>query len=419
MLITLIPLFDENMCVKAYSIFSQKKNFLLEPTYMSAATQVDTVNIAGLEIIESLGINTLSPDCELFVPVSNVSIFTDISQLCSAPHERIVLVLDRSIRPEQSYISRILQLKDEGFRFAARNLNIADFEPYKPILRYVDFIFLNHQKIVIAKAKIYFSQVYPNIKLIASGIATTEIFENLKEESGYKLYEGPFYRTPLTQGNTDISPLKINYISLLNLVNDDDFELTEAADIIGRDTALIIALLKIVNKLNRSSTEITSIRHAAAMMGQKELKKWITTAITQQLCSDKPSEIMRLSLLRAKFAENLACVFELGVHAPELFLMGLFSVVDLILGKPMNEALEMLKVSKNIKSALVDGTGPLAPVLEFVKLYEAGEWQEISRLMLLGNILMEPVQDAYISSLEWYRDLFQNLEETSEPDKTE
>lgn len=411
MLITLIPLFDENMSVKAYSLYSQKKNYLLEPSYMSAATQVDTVNIAGLEIIESLGINTLSKDCELFVPVSNVSIFTDISAQCSAPHERIVLLLDRSVRPEQSYIDRIQELKNDGFRFAARNLNIADFEPYKPILRHVDYIFLNHQKIVIAKAKIYFSQVYPNIKLIAGGIASNDIFDELKAEGGYKLYEGPFYRTPLTRGSNDISPLKINYISLLNLVNNDDFELTEAADIIGRDTALIIALLKIVNKLNRSSTEITSIRHAAAMMGQKELKKWITTAITQQLCSDKPSEIMRLSLLRAKFAENLACVFELGVQAPELFLMGLFSVVDLILGKPMNEALEMLKVSKNIRSALVEDSGPLAPVLDFVRLYEAGEWQEISRLMLLGNILMDPVQEAYTSSLEWYRDLFQGLEE--------
>lgn len=414
MLITLIPLFDENMSVKAYSLYSQKKNYLLEPSYMSAATQVDTVNIAGLEIIESLGINTLSKDCELFVPVSNVSIFTDISQQCSAPHERIVLLLDRSVRPEQSYIDRIIELKNDGFRFAVRNLNIADFEPYKPILRHVDYIFLNHQKIVIAKAKIYFSQVYPNIKLIAGGIASNDIFDALKAEGGYKLYEGPFYRTPLTRGSNEISPLKINYISLLNLVNNDDFELTEAADIIGRDTALIIALLKIVNKLNRSSTEVTSIRHAAAMMGQKELKKWITTAITQQLCSDKPSEIMRLSLLRAKFAENLACVFEMGVQAPELFLMGLFSVVDLILGKPMNEALEMLKVSKNIRSALVEDSGPLAPVLDFVRLYEAGEWQEISRLMLLGNILMDPVQEAYTTSLEWYRDLFQGLEEEEE-----
>ena len=119
---------------------------------------------------------------------------------------------------------------------------------------------------------------------------------------------------------------------------------------------------------------------------------------------------MRLSLLRAKFAENLAGAFELGIQAPELFLMGLFSVVDLILGKPMNEALDLLTVSKNIRAALVEGNGPFAPVLDFIKLYEAGDWQEISRLMLLGNIRMEPVQEAYTGSLEWYRDLFASIE---------
>jgi len=414
MLVTLIPLFDESMSVKAYSISSQKKNFLLEPTYMSAATQVDAVNVPSFEIIESLGINTLSADNELFVPISSVSLFSDLVTECKAPHNRIVLLLDKTVLPEDVYIERITSLKQTGFKFAIKNLNVPDFEPYRPVLKLMDYILLNHQKIIISKAKIYFNQVYPHLKLIASGISSMGIFDSLKFEGGYRLYEGEFYRMPVTKGDTEVSPLKINYIALLNLVNSEDFELTEAADIIGRDTALIIALLKMVNKINRSSTEITSIRHAAAMLGQKELKKWITTAITQQLCADRPSEITRLSLLRAKFAENLAGIFELGVQASELFLMGLFSVVDLILNKPMDQALDLLKVTKNINSALVDHAGPYVDVLDFVKLYEAADWQAVSRIMLLNNIPMEGVHDAYISSLEWYRDLFHELDNTEE-----
>ncbi|MCR5799886.1 MAG: HDOD domain-containing protein [Lachnospiraceae bacterium] len=414
MLVTLIPLFDESMSVKAYSISSQKKNFLLEPTYMSAATQVDAVNVPSFEIIESLGINTLSADNELFVPISSVSLFSDLVTECKAPHNRIVLLLDKTVLPEDIYIERITALKQTGFKFAIKNLNVPDFEPYRSILKLMDYILLNHQKIVISKAKIYFNQVYPHLKLIASGISSMGIFDSLKFEGGYKFYEGEFYRMPVTKGDTEVSPLKINYIALLNLVNSDDFELTEAADIIGRDTALIIALLKMVNKINRSSTEITSIRHAAAMLGQKELKKWITTAITQQLCADRPSEITRLSLLRAKFAENLAGTFELGVQASELFLMGLFSVVDLILNKPMDQALDLLKVTKNINSALIDHAGPYVDVLDFIKLYEAADWQAVSRIMLLNNIPMEAVHDAYISSLEWYRDLFHDIDNTND-----
>lgn len=409
MLVTLIPLFDQNMSVRAYSLYSQKKNYLLEPGYMSAATQAGDMDIPGFEVIESIGLDTLSSDCEIFVPVSSVSLFTDVPDKCKADFSRIILLLDRTVEPTFTYTEKIMELKNLGFRFAIRNLEVSDFEPFKPILRLMDYIFLNHQKIVISKAKIYFNLTCPHIKLIASGIATQGMFDSLKFE-GYKLFEGSFYRMPLTQGSTELSPLKINYISLLNLVNGEDFDLTAAADIIGQDTALIISLLKMVNKINRSSTEITSIRHAAAMLGQKELKKWITTAIAKQLCSDKPSELMRVSLLRAKFAETLAPVFELGVFGSELFLMGLFSVVDIILGKPMNEALELLKVSKNVNDALINGAGPFADVLNFIKLYEAGDWQEISRIMLLNNIPLDKVYNAYIATLEWYRDLFASID---------
>lgn len=210
---------------------------------------------------------------------------------------------------------------------------------------------------------------------------------------------------PVTKGEVEVAPLKVNYIQLLNIVNEPDFDLTKAADVIGRDTALVISLLKMVNRMSVNS-EITSIRHAAAMLGQRELKKWINTAVTNQLCADKPNEIMRVSLLRAKFAENLAPVFEMAGQSGELFLMGLFSVLDLIINKPMKEALQMVKVSKEIGDALIEGKGHFAPVLEFVRQYESANWQEIDRTMLLENMDSNKVYEAYTSALRWYRDLF-------------
>ena len=410
MLVTLIPLFDESMSVRAYSISSQKGNSFLDPSIMSSSAMYDSISNPGFDVINALGVSTLSKGSELFVPISSVSLFSDISEQCDADHDRLVLVIDNTVEPEFQFVERIMLLKEQGYKFAIRGLEVSDFEPYKPILRLMDYIMLNHQKIVISKAKIYFSQVYPRVKLIASDLDSLGMFDSLRIEGGYYLFEGSFYRMPVTKGNTTVSPLKLNYISLLNLVNSEDFELTEAADIIGRDTALIIPLLKMVNKVTHSTTEITSIRHAAAMLGQKELKKWITTAITQQLCSDRPSEIMRLSLLRAKFAENISGQFELGVFGPELFLMGLFSVVDLILNKPMDEALALLKVSKNISKALVSHDGPFVDVLDFIQVYEAGDWQEVSRLLLINDMSIDAVYEAYLSSLEWYRDLFHNME---------
>lgn len=405
MLVTLIPLFDEKMTVRAYSLFTQKKNYLLNPSLLGTGSNDGASRIIGLEVIESMGIETISSEKEIFVTINNISVFADIEQQCKAPHERIVLLFDPAITPDEVYLNRLRELKAAGFKLAIRKLPVASFEAYKEILFLLDYLLLDHKKIDITKAKIYFSKLYPNIKLCAGNIQSQEIFEKLKEEGGYQLYEGEFFRVPITKGQTEVSPLKVNYIELLNMVNVNDFDLTKAADVIGRDTALVISLLKMVNKMARNS-EITSIRHAAAMLGQRELKKWINTAVTNQLCADRPNEITRESLLRAKFAENLAPAFEMSMQSSELFLMGLFSVLDLILDKPMDEALKMVKVSKEINAALLEKKGALADVLIFIDRYENADWQEVSRIMLLKNIDTDQVYHAYIDALKWYRTLF-------------
>lgn len=408
MLVTMIPLFDENMTVKAYSLFVQKENYLLNPSFLGTGKNDAAVDIPGLDVIKAMGMETISADKDVFVEINNISVFTDIDVQCIAPHGRIVLLIDNTIIPNEMYINRLKELKASGYKMAIRKLAVSSFEDYREILKIMDYILLDYKKIDITKAKIYFGKLYPNIKLCAGNIKTQEVFDELKEDGGYQLYEGEFFRMPVTKGQVDVSPLKVNYIQLLNLVNDEDFELTKAADVIGRDTALVISLLKMVNRMSVNS-EITSIRHAVAMLGQKELKKWINAAVTNELCADKPNEITRLSLLRAKFAENLAPVFEMALHSSELFLMGLFSVLDLILDKPMEEALDMVKVSKDIRAALIDKNGKFAPVLDFLLQYESANWQEVSRQMVLKDIDMEQIYDAYTKSLQWYRDLFVSI----------
>ncbi len=404
MLLTLVPLFDENMAVRAYSIFSQKNNYLLNPLMLGTGQFDGAARIAGLEVIQNIGIKTLSDGKEIFVPISNISVFADIENEYTVPRDKIVLLMDNTIPPIDVYVNRLKELKQKGYKLAFRKLGVSDFENYKEIFKLLDYILLNSRKIAIDKAKIYFGKLYPNIKICAAGISNMETFEELKEMGGYELYEGNFYRVPITKGQNEVTPLKVNYIELLNMVNDDNFELTKAADVIGRDTALTILLLQMVNTMAVNSG-ITSIRHAAAMLGQRELKKWINTAVVNALYSDKPNEITRLSLLRAKFAENIALLYGLDSVKEELFLMGLFSVLDVILEKPMKEALDMIKVTKEISDALIDNKGRLAPVLQFIINYETANWAEVSRLMILQDMDMEAVEKAYLDSLKWYKEL--------------
>lgn len=405
MLIALVPLFDENMAVSAYSVFTQRHNYLLNPSMLGTAQHDGAAQVEGLELIRSIGIETLSDDKEIFVPVTNISVLADLERQCDAPPGRIVFLIDDTVPPVEMYINRLKQLKEEGFKLAIRKLAVSEFESYREILSLMDYVFLNNHKIAIDKAKIYFGKLYPHIKLCAGNIDDMELFDNLKKQGGYSLYEGNFYRLPVTKGSgNQVAPLKLNYIELLNIVNAEDFDLQKAADIIGRDTALTISLLGMVNRMTVRSG-ITSMRHAAAMLGQKELKRWINTAVAGKMSADKPSEITRLSLIRGRFAENLASGFGLAVKKDELFLMGLFSVLDVILEKPMDEALEYMQVAGDIEKALTSGEGILAPVFDFVLQYEAANWQEVSRQMVLGNMTMDFVQQAYMNALEWYKEL--------------
>lgn len=403
-MVTLIPLFDENLKVAAYSLYSQKKNHFLNPILLGTGQNDGAGQIPGLEGLKDMGIENLPKEAKVFISVNQISLFAGIEEQSSAPAWRLVILMDNSVLPQEEYILRMLELKSKGYKLAIQKLPVAKFEEYKPILSVVDYVFLDHRKIDINKAKIYFSRLYPNITLCAAGVADMDEFHRLKEDGGYGFYQGEFYRVPVKDMSHEVTPLKVNYIQLLNIVNSEDFELTKAADVIGRDTALVISLLKMVNRIAINS-EITSIRHAAAMLGQKELKRWINTAVAGELYADKPNEITRLSLVRAKFMENLAPSFDLPQQSEELFLMGLFSVLDVILEKPMAEALEIVKVSKDIKEALIDNKGKFFPIKEFALQYEQGNWQEVSRLMIVQNLDMEQVNDAYIGAIQWYREM--------------
>ena len=89
----------------------------------------------------------------------------------------------------------------------------------------------------------------------------------------------------------------------------------------------------------------------------------------------------------------------------ELFLLGLFSVIDNILDIPMEQALKQVVVSENIRKALVDNAGIFHPIFSFVKDYENAAWSNVSRQMIVHDINSDALSEAYISTLLWYRDL--------------
>lgn len=376
----------------------------MNPSLLGSRQFDGAAYVDGLELIQELGTTTLSGGKPIFVSLNNISIFSSLESECKNTNHAPILLIDQTFPPVSMYTDRIRELREFGYHFAMRNLPVHCYEDYAPILSQMDYILIDCQKIDAVKASFYFRKLYPDICICASNIPDMETFGKLSPAETISLFEGTFFRMPVTRGEHKVSPLKINYISLLNLIEEDDFDLTKAADIISQDTALIISLLRLANTRSFNS-EITSVRVAVSMLGQKDLTRWIQTTVIEKLCSDKPNELMRLSLLRAKFAENLAPVFGMAMRSQELFLTGLFSILDIILDCSMEEALSMVRVSGKIRAALLEHIGSLAEVLHFIVKYESAEWQEVSRQLVLKNIEIPDVSHAWVSSLQWYAKL--------------
>ena len=233
MMLTLIPFFDRNMSVSAYSLFTRKNNFLMNPSLLGSRQFDGAAYVDGLELIQELGTTTLSGGKPIFVSLNNISIFSSLESECKNTNHAPILLIDQTFPPVSMYTDRIRELREFGYHFAIRNLPVHCYEDYAPILSQMDYILIDCQKIDAVKASFYFRKLYPDICICASNIPDMETFGKLSPAETISLFEGTFFRMPVTRGEHKVSPLKINYISLLNLIEEDDFDLTKAADIIS------------------------------------------------------------------------------------------------------------------------------------------------------------------------------------------
>lgn len=405
MLATLVPLFYEDMSVASYCLYAQKENMYERPHLLIAGKYDGAGSIVGLEVFDSVSEDDLVANCSIIVPINNISLFSNIEQQLTGFDGRIVLLIDQTIKPEESYNKRLQDLKSKGFKLALKDLPIASLDEFKFMMDDFDLLLINSDTGDVIEQAREFRKILPKIDLCAENLHSKEEFESAKESGLFKVFEGTFFRVPINTGDTEVAPIKINYLKLMKVINEPDFDLDDVANVISQDPALTIELLKIANKLTINSN-IRSIAQATALLGQKELRRWLNTTLLNELAAGKPNEITRLSLVRARFAENLAPIFDYAMRKDELFLMGLFSLLNLILDMPMDKALEQVGVSNEIKKALVSDDGIFAPQLEFLLSYEAGDWQEVSRLMVLHDIEMDDVYEAYVEALKWYGSMF-------------
>ena len=398
--IVAIPFFDSDMSVRAYRLSSRSGKKLIG-MMVEELSMSDAVLSPGLDLIKTLGVEPLTGGCPLFVDINEFQLLMRIPIVLDINPEHLVCVLKKSINPDSAVLEKCSELKELGFKIAIDGL--PDGLTGNPLFEHLDYIILDIRDYTIDEKFTATVKALAKLKqIVLSYIPDMDKFNTLVGLQN-TLYCGGFFSEPITKGVSKISPVKINALTLLKRLNEEDFDLGDIADTIGRDPALSISLLRFINTV--MPREIESIRNAVAILGQKEVKRWATAAISIQLADDKPNEITKLSLIRARFAENLSKAFSMGVYSSSLFMLGLFSLLDVILERPMEAAVKEVALDENVRAALVDKAGELYKVLEFIHAYEHANWDEIAMFMVRYELQLDDVTTAFVDALVWYKAL--------------
>lgn len=406
MMIVPIPYFDSDMTVKAYwldyrdgsKMLGVKDNF---------QRMDDAFYHLGLELVECLGIEAFTGGKPLFAPLSRMQLISGLIERAHIDKELLVVAVPAECVCENDTAQAIQRLREDGFQIAIIG---EPSQPDSPAMRYVNYAILRYTDAQFERRYDLLNRLYGK-RAIIYNIPDMKAFDTLKKDTN-AYFAGTFYGRPITKKTKDsLSPIKVNALRLMNDINQEDFELEDVIKIIERDPYLSVSLLRFLNSTASGlSRKVDSISQAVTILGQNSVRRWASIALSVALGQDRPNEITKLALVRAKFAESIAGSFELGVFQQSLFMAGLFSLLDVMLEKPMEDALNEVPVSKVVKSALLEHEGPLAPVMELIYAYEQADWNKVSILMVRDQIEIEHITQAYLDALVWYSSLLRTID---------
>jgi len=211
---------------------------------------------------------------------------------------------------------------------------------------------------------------------------------------------------------------KLVYLQFLEQMNRPDLDHREVEQIIKQDISLAYRLLKYLNSAAFGlRNRVESIGHAMRMLGEKNLRRWATLIAIAGMSDDKPSELMNVSLARARLCEMLAARSDAIGENLDFFTLGMFSVIDAMVDRPMSEIVVGVNLSEKIKQALLGETNDMSRVLELARAIERCDWNRLDDLASELGLTVPEVQDCFHQAIDWAAEtlqISQSLNSTAE-----
>jgi EAL and modified HD-GYP domain-containing signal transduction protein len=229
--------------------------------------------------------------------------------------------------------------------------------------------------------------------LVATDVATLEDFERCRA-LGFSYFQGDFFAKPRVVTHRGVGTGGVSSLRALGELSAADASFDDLERIISSDVGLSLKLLRYVNSAFFAlPRNIGSVREALTLLGTRTVRRW-ATVMAMSAIPDAPHELVAIALHRARMCEMLAAS-ALPEERETLFTIGLFSVSDGLMGAPMEDVLESLPFSDEIRAALLRHEGPKGELLTAVLAYERGEFPSAPAAQGVS------LAGAYRAALEW------------------
>jgi c-di-GMP-related signal transduction protein len=316
------------------------------------------------------------------------------------PSQSTVIEILEDVETDESLVAACLELRSEGYTLALDDFTL-NRHGTSPLIEYADIIKIDTRNIETDEIEEIVERFGETKSLIAEGIETPGDFDT-SLAMGFSGFQGYFFSKPIVVPGKDIPAYKLNYVRLLEELNKIDLDLRSLENIIKRDTSLCYTLLRYINSAYFGQREkITSLLQALALLGDRQVRKWACLVLFTFLGVDRPPEIVVRSLVRGRMCELLSEDFGLRGHESELFLMGMFSLLDVLIGRPLRDILDGITLSPNVSRVLLEGKGDYRDLFHLVLSYEMGNWEGLSELMNRTPVDPEHLLETYASAVSW------------------
>ncbi len=388
------PIFDQRQRVSGYQLCFRLPD---ESGFAYADDDFDAQSVIS-HSLHVFGFDELTQSKKAFINLTR-SLLVQQSAMLLPPDKVVIEILD-PVSSDDEILRSCQALKQGGYALALGSYALRPgHEQLINLANIIRVDFATESAEVRRAAALRF--IPRRIQLLAEGLASHDEFKEAAS-LGYELFQGFFFCQPEVIAREDIAGNKVNYLRLMREINQPEVDFDRVEQIIKQDVALSVKLLRYINSAWFGlSNRVKSIRHALVLLGVNVVRQWALLVAVTGLGYDKPSELVTTSLVRANFCERLAPMIQMKGREPDLFLVGLFSALDALTGRPMDDLLAELAVPGEVRDALLGRPNRLNDVFCLVQAYERGDWKGVSSSARALPIEEDALPDVYEQSIAW------------------